>query len=368
MSKLYKFIRKPEVFLRDYLIKRNPLYLGSYNYNKYDIVVSKVNDEKSSFYNNVDYPIDIVYTWVNDNDQDWQLKKNKYKELFFQSDTVFEEGCINNRFTNHNEIFYSVLSVHKFLSWVRKIFIVTDHQIPCLPSTDKIVIINHEDIIDSKWLPTFNSHVIEAHLHNIPDLSNHFIYFNDDIFVARRLQKYHFFRSNELSSIFLSNRSIKEQISRKRMTPTLQATLNSQKLLAKYFNVSSLMLNKPLLHTYVPLNKEIFKQCYDIFYREITKFLCNKFRSKNDLNLATFFVPYFMYLKRMSTETIDISYYTNLNSSDIKFFLENLYKLKETSFVPHSFCINDVQMKKQKREKTQNVMLLKNYLDKYYGV
>lgn len=48
---------------------------------------------------------------------------------------------------------------------------------------------DHREIIDHDYLPTFNSHVIEANLHKIPNLSEHFIYFNDDVFVAKPLQK-----------------------------------------------------------------------------------------------------------------------------------------------------------------------------------
>ena len=44
---------------------------------------------------------------------------------------------------------------------------------------------DHREIIEQEYLPTFNSHVIEANLHKIPNLSEHFIYFNDDVFVAK---------------------------------------------------------------------------------------------------------------------------------------------------------------------------------------
>ena len=42
-------------------------------------------------------------------------------------------------------------------------------------------------------LPTWNSYAIEAHLHRIPGLGEHFIYFNDDMLVGRPLSKAYFF-------------------------------------------------------------------------------------------------------------------------------------------------------------------------------
>ena len=77
----------------------------------------------------------------------------------------------------------------------------------------KIKLINHSQIIDAKYLPTFNSHVIEANLYKIPDLSEHFIYFNDDVFVARPLMPNHFFENNGLASLFVANKSFQKNTS-----------------------------------------------------------------------------------------------------------------------------------------------------------
>ena len=84
-----------------------------------------------------------------------------------------------------DEIIYSVNSVIIFIPWIRKIFIVTNNQIPQIDnqliSSGKVVIIDQNTIVDSKYLPTFNSDVIESFLHNIPNLSEIFLYNNDDM-------------------------------------------------------------------------------------------------------------------------------------------------------------------------------------------
>jgi hypothetical protein len=40
--------------------------------------------------------------------------------------------------------------------------------------------VDHTSIIENKYLPTFNSSAIESYLHNIPNLSEIFLYNNDD--------------------------------------------------------------------------------------------------------------------------------------------------------------------------------------------
>lgn len=123
--------------------------------------------------------IDIVYTWVDGNDLNFIEKKRKY--MF---DNHFENNA-DIRFEDINEINYSVKSVLKFAPWVNNIFIVTDNQVPKFDDDldlSKIKIIDHKDIIPEKYLPTFYSDVIESFIHNIPGLSEIFIYNNDDTF------------------------------------------------------------------------------------------------------------------------------------------------------------------------------------------
>ena len=53
---------------------------------------------------------------------------------------------------------------------------------------------NHTDYIPEKFLPVFNSSLIEIYLHKIPDLADQFVYFNDDFFIINHLPKERFFR------------------------------------------------------------------------------------------------------------------------------------------------------------------------------
>ena len=83
------------------------------------------------------------------------------------------------------------------MPWVRTIHFVTWGHLPDLLNTEhpKIHIVKHEDYIPSKWLPTFSANPLEMNMHRIPGLAEHFIYFNDDMFVLRSMKKEFFFRN-----------------------------------------------------------------------------------------------------------------------------------------------------------------------------
>lgn len=124
--------------------------------------------------------VDLVFTYVNGNDP----KYIKKKQIYMKSEKASLKSNPLIRSKNIEEIRYSVRSVVKFLPWIRYIFIVTDNQIPpvdeYLIKSKKVIIIDHTQIIDKKYLPTFNSNVIESYLHKIPKISQIFLYNNDD--------------------------------------------------------------------------------------------------------------------------------------------------------------------------------------------
>ena len=56
-----------------------------------------------------------------------------------------------------------------------------------------IPVVYHREFIPERYLPTFNSRTIEMFLHRIPDLSEHFIYANDDMFPVAPMKEEDFF-------------------------------------------------------------------------------------------------------------------------------------------------------------------------------
>lgn len=136
----------------------------------------------------MDFPIDIVVTWVNQDDQKWLAKYRQYKGLDHDED-------VSTRFRDYGTLPYVFRSIEKFAPWVHKVILITDDQAPewLNRSYDKLVLVNHTDYIDPQYLPTFDSNLIELSLVNLEGLSEHFICFNDDCFFNKPVQPSDFF-------------------------------------------------------------------------------------------------------------------------------------------------------------------------------
>lgn len=343
-NKIRKFFREPHIFFRDYLNKRFPPYNVEQPIPETEEFILINADEKlGSLTENIlpNFPIDVVFTWVNNTDEDWQAQYHHTLQSL-DHENIGLYATDSARFSNHNELFYSVHAVEKFMPWVRNIFIVTGNQKPHWLNSNtqtKIKIINHAEIIGETYLPTFNSHVIEAHLHKIPDLSEHFIYFNDDIFVARPLSPNHFFENNGLASLFVTSKSFQKMRSRGLITPTLTASEHTIQLLKAHY--PELNIDAPLAHTYMPLRKSAFQKAWGLFENEISNFLTNKVRNNFEINMASFLVPWLMYLDGYSVPKREICYYFNIRSTHAQTQYRKLLFKKNHNYMPHSFCIND---------------------------
>lgn len=338
MKKIKKFLKSPGVFFRDYFNKKYPVIRNEILCPEFEESILIKHDLAIEKLIPINFPVDIVFTWVNDSDKEWYRKYQHYKSIA-EIESLGNFATDTARFCNHDELRYSIKSIKKHLPWVRNIFIITDNQKPSwLKSDEKIKVIDHKDIIDKEYLPTFNSHVIEAHLHRIQGLAEHFIYFNDDVFVARPLPAGHFFKSNGITSLFVSQKSLTSMKKRGTETPTLSASKYASDIFIRDFQLN---IDTPLVHTYVPLKKSAFEETWSLYEKEIKQFLPNKFRTNQDMNLATFFVPWFSYITGKATPTRDICYYFNIRSTAARSSFKALKKAKKEGGLPHSFCAND---------------------------
>lgn len=134
--------------------------------------------------------IDFVVLWVDGNDPVWQTEKAKY-----QGGTLDDSNSAN-RFRDWGLMPYWFRAVEKFTPWVRKIHFVTCGHVPAFLNLDhpKLHHVKHTDFLPAEVLPTFSSHAIEMNMHRIPDLAEHFVYFNDDMFLLRPMPETAFFR------------------------------------------------------------------------------------------------------------------------------------------------------------------------------
>ncbi len=137
----------------------------------------------------IEMDIDFVVLWVDGNDPEWQKERAKYDKK------SIDESNAANRFRDWGLMKYWFRGVEKFAPWVRKVHFVTYGHLPDFLDTScpKLNIVNHRDYLAERYLPTFNSHTLEMNMHRIPDLAEHFVYFNDDTFLLRPTGEDYFF-------------------------------------------------------------------------------------------------------------------------------------------------------------------------------
>ncbi|MCR8702365.1 stealth family protein [Weissella cibaria] len=149
--------------------------------------------------------IDFVVPWVDGENKSWREKYEKYYAQIVDEDFNGEE-----RFRSDFELLLLwIRGVKKYANWVNTIFIVVDRfTMNSLPKDlgQGVDLVCHDQFIPSQFLPTFNSNVIEIFSERIPELSEHFVLFNDDCYVVKPLGKEDFFsdRGVPIDSDFVS--------------------------------------------------------------------------------------------------------------------------------------------------------------------
>lgn len=144
------------------------------------------------------FDTDIVITWVDGADPVLKAKRDHY--LGGSPVLLHGNGINPHRWLCSDELNYCLRSIANHAPEIRRIWIVTDGQVPIFSNlppdfTGKISIVDHQEIFAGyeAALPTFNSLSIETFLWRIPGLSERFIYFNDDVFLTQNVDITDFF-------------------------------------------------------------------------------------------------------------------------------------------------------------------------------
>ena len=143
---------------------------------------------KKSITQSIEDKIDFIIYWVDGTDSKWLRKKATYSATTYQN--------APSRFRDWDILKYWFRAVEKYAPWVNRIFFITDNQRPnwINYNNPKIIPIDHTDYIPNKYLPTFNSHTIELNVHRITGLSEHFVVFNDDMYINQPITPEYYFR------------------------------------------------------------------------------------------------------------------------------------------------------------------------------
>ena len=283
--------------------------------------------------------IDLVYLWVDGNDPKWQAKRN----AFFGRKVENSSSNFNGRYVNNDELKFSLRSVERYAPWIRKVFIVTDNQKPKWLdiSNPKIQIIDQNDILPDKSLPCFNSNVLEHFLYKVPNLSEHFLLSNDDMFFNKTVLPTTFFAKDGFPIIRLNRKPfrrfrwfLREQIFKKPHKLYSKALFNAAELVKHKFGVFYNGLPHHNLDSY--LKSDCLRVAEHIFKNEIDLTKMNHFRSANDIQRIVY-----SYVA-LAEKRGHLQYVSSKESLHVH-IQKNRHYEKLIKFNPTFFCMNDTE-------------------------
>lgn len=248
--------------------------------------------------------IDFVLTWVDGNDAEWYEQKKLFENKIAGDDRA-------QRYRDWDNLRYWFRAVEKYAPWVNRIFFVTWGHVPewLNVSHPKIKIVKHSDFIPEEYLPTFNTNVIEMNFHRIPELNEHFVYFNDDVFLNDKVTEQDFF----LNGLPCDMLAFQPVVVKPENTIMAHIFLNNAVILSKYFNKRSNVKSQPLnyfnpgyppiyfmynflelafplftgfftVHGAAPLCQETYRIIWEKEQAYLDEMCRHKFRDKGDVN------------------------------------------------------------------------------------
>lgn len=237
------------------------------------------------------YDVDLVYLWVNGNDPEWLAKRDAFIGKTTEDSPVNCKG----RYANNDELKYSLRSIELYAPWIRKIFIVTDNQVPewLDTSNPKIQIVDHSEILPPESLPCFNSSLIEAFMYRIPGLSEHFLYANDDMFLNREVCMNDFFTSQGLPIVRLTPKPfrklrwfLREKIRRKPLKNFSRTIGNAARIVEKKYGIYYTGMTHHNIDAY--LKSDFAHVIEEIFPEKFEPMLACRMRDDRDIERIVF--------------------------------------------------------------------------------
>lgn len=303
--------------------------------------------------------IDLVYLWVNGNDPQWLAKRNACIGKTEEKSAVNCDG----RYADNDELKYSLRSIEKYAPWIRRIFIVTDNQVPVWLDTanPKVRIVDHKEIMPDVCLPCFNSAVIEHFLYKIPGLAEHFIYANDDMFINKPVTPETFFGKDGLPIVRFNRRPFrkwtllfKEKVQGKRLSNYVQTIRNSAELVEKKYGK---YYGGKTHHNIDAYLRSDYEHAAKVFEDEIRTTLPNHVRSENDIqrNIYSYVA--------LAEKRAHLHYVTQRTSFRLHIQNESHYGKLER-YNPILFCMNDSQYAKDCDRKRAAAFLDKRFPEK----
>ncbi|MPV50704.1 hypothetical protein GCG21_11945 [Pseudactinotalea sp. HY160] len=313
----------------------------------------------------VDGVIDLVYTWVDGSDHRWRERRQRALRSVTDTRPSAPETAASHhpnaiddaRFADTDELRFSLRSVAEFANWVRRIYIVTDSQVPEWLDVNhpRIVLVDHHDILPGS---VFNSHAIESALHRIPGLAERYLYLNDDVFFGRIAYPTDFFRSNTMARYFPSDLPVPAGPVEVDDPPIMAAAKNGRDIISDRFGTT---ITTKVRHTVHPQLRSVIEQMEREYPEQFARVGRSLFRSDTDISVASSLHHWYASALGKAVPS-DVDYlYLNITDRGAGQVLDALASLRRYS----TFCLNQ-------EDSTPGIRCaradLRRFLERYFPV
>ena len=193
----------------------------------------------------------------------------------------------------------------------------------------------HEEILDPDCLPTFNSHAIEASLHRVPGVTEHFLYFNDDFFALDTPAPADFVNENGTLNANLEPLAVVNATLDAGAPDYLNAARNGADLLYRKYGYYPARLHK---HAPYSLRRSLLEKLESEFEPAVVATRRARFRSLTDISVASFLAHHYGYARR---EVAYAGYPAEIVTSNDPFFALALRRIARSPVKPKSVCLNE---------------------------
>jgi hypothetical protein len=306
----------------------------------------------------VTFDIDMVFSWVEGSDPEFRARRAAQMSRY----AVGEGDEAEARIRQIDELRYALRSVNMFAPWVRRIFIATDSRPPAwLAEHPKITIVRAEEhFSDAAALPTYSSHAVESQLHNIGELSEHFLYSNDDMFFGRPLKTGMFFSPGGITRFIEAKTRIGLGANEPARSGFENAARVNRQLIFERFGQ---VITRHLEHTAVPLRKSVLQEMEREFPEDFARTQASQFRSSTDISVTNSFYHYYALMtgRAVQQEKAKVLYVNTTTREGLDLLLM-LRKKRGYDF----FCLNDSSFPEvSAAERAERVT---SFLERYFPI
>jgi hypothetical protein len=305
----------------------------------------------------ITFDIDIVFSWVDGNSVEYQ----RARAARAKRHVVGEGDDSAARFRQIDELKYALRSVYMFAPWVRNIYIATDSPVPAWLDEEhpRVRVVRSEEFFaDPSVLPTHNSQAVEAQLHHIPGLSEHFLYSNDDMFFGRPVSPGMFFSPGSVTKFIEANTRIGLGLNNAERSGFENAARVNRALLQQRFGR---VTTRHLEHTAAPLRRSVLTEMEHEFADEFRDTAASPFRAASNISVTNSLYHYYALMtgRAIVQENAKVSYVDTTMVSGLA-FLSELLKKRSFDF----FCLNDGSFPEVTDEERTTVVT--DFLERYF--